>query len=100
MGRDVTEEPPVRLHTLFRGHVQGVGFRWTVREHAGRLRLTGWVRNRRDGTVEMETQGPRPAVERLLAGLTDAFGAGITGREDRWSPATGTETAFEIRPTA
>ncbi len=52
----------VRIH----GRVQGVGFRaWTVSE-AGRLGLDGWVRNRRDGTVEAVFAGPRADVERML----------------------------------
>ncbi len=49
-----------------RGRVQGVGFRaWTVRE-AERLGLDGWVRNRRDGSVEAVFAGPRVCVEHML----------------------------------
>ena len=48
------------------GRVHGVGYRdWMVRE-AQRLGLAGWVRNRRDGTVEALVSGPEPAVQALL----------------------------------
>ena len=48
------------------GRVQGVGFRaWTVSE-AERLGLTGWVRNRRDGSVEALFAGPDEVVEQML----------------------------------
>jgi acylphosphatase len=47
----------VRLHVLVRGRVQGVGFRWHVREAARRLGLSGWVRNRGDGSVEVAAEG-------------------------------------------
>lgn len=53
-------------HLLIAGRVQGVGYRdWMVRE-AGRLGLSGWVRNRPDGMVEAVVAGPEPAVEALL----------------------------------
>ncbi len=52
----------VRIH----GRVQAVGFRaWTVAE-AERLGLDGWVRNRRDGSVEAVFAGPRACVERMV----------------------------------
>ena len=49
------------------GRVQGVWFRgWTVDE-AIRLKLDGWVRNRRDGSVEALFAGPAQAVEQMIA---------------------------------
>jgi acylphosphatase len=54
------------LHAQITGRVQGVGYRaWTERE-ADRLRLAGWVRNRRDGSVEAVFKGNEDAVVRML----------------------------------
>ena len=50
-----------------RGVVQGVGFRYSMHHEAVRLRLTGWVRNRRDGTVEAVVAGPAGAVDMIIA---------------------------------
>jgi acylphosphatase len=55
---------------VVRGHVQGVGFRWYVWRHAGRLGLRGFARNLADGSVEVVAAGPASALaelERLLA---------------------------------
>lgn len=53
------------MHVLVRGRVQGVGFRWFVRESARRLGLAGWVRNRPDGSVEVAAEGSSVMLERL-----------------------------------
>lgn len=47
------------------GRVQGVGFRAFVAREAGRLHVTGWVRNRLDSAVEIVAAGPSEAVEQL-----------------------------------
>ena len=47
----------MRVRLLVNGRVQGVGFRWFVREAARQHRLAGWVRNRPDGSVELEASG-------------------------------------------
>jgi len=55
------------LRLVVRGRVQGVGFRaWAVRT-ARALSLHGWVRNRRDGSVEILAAGEPDALERLVA---------------------------------
>jgi acylphosphatase len=50
-----------------RGRVQGVGFRYSLRREAERAGVRGWVRNRRDGSVEALLQGDAEAVARLVA---------------------------------
>ena len=51
------------------GKVQGVGFRWFVREQARRWGVRGWVRNRPDGTVEIAASGPEDSLKGLLAAV-------------------------------
>lgn len=55
----------MRLRVVVRGRVQGVGFRWFVRERAMELDLAGWVMNRIDGAVELEVDGDAAAIARL-----------------------------------
>ena len=52
---------------IIRGSVQGVGYRYAMVVTAKTLRISGWVRNRRDGTVEALVQGDADAVEELLS---------------------------------
>jgi acylphosphatase len=52
-----------RLHARISGRVQGVGFRWFVREEARRLGLAGWVRNLPTGEVELVAEGPTSALD-------------------------------------
>jgi len=54
------------VHLIVRGRVQGVGFRAFVEETAFDLGLKGWVRNRRDGTVEAVAAGASTAVDALI----------------------------------
>jgi acylphosphatase len=48
------------------GRVQGVGYRYWLAQQAGTLKVTGWVRNRRDGSVEAALFGPGEAVDALV----------------------------------
>lgn len=52
---------------LVAGRVQGVGYRYAFADHATQLGLVGWVRNRRDGTVEACVQGAVPAIDQIVA---------------------------------
>ena len=54
------------VHVVVSGHVQGVWYRGWMVESARALDLRGWVRNRRDGTVEAVFGGPEPAIEIML----------------------------------
>lgn len=73
----------MRLHVLVRGRVQGVGFRWFVREAARELGLAGWVRNRPDGAVEVAAEGSAATIERLREQLRNGPpGAVVTSVDD------------------
>ena len=56
-----------RTRVKVRGRVQGVGFRWTLRREAGRLGVSGAVANCADGSLEAVFEGPRAAVEEMVA---------------------------------
>jgi acylphosphatase len=57
------------IHLEIRGRVQGVGFRWFVRENARALGLRGWVKNRPDGSVELAAAGTEEAVRKLASAV-------------------------------
>ena len=56
----------IRRHIVFKGEVQGVGFRWRARNAAEAAGCTGWVRNEWDGSVTMEIQGTKYQIEYVI----------------------------------
>lgn len=90
----------IRAHLIVRGLVQGVYFRQSTRDEALRLGLRGWVRNRRDGSVELVAEGEQASVEALVAwchrGPTMARvdGVEVSREEPAWIPE-----GFDVRPT-
>jgi acylphosphatase len=55
-----------RVHVIVEGRVQGVFFRAYTRDEAVRLDLSGWVRNRPDGSVEALIEGEKSSVEKMV----------------------------------
>jgi len=86
-----------RVHVTISGDVQGVGFRSWVRRQAQELGLTGWVRNRDDGTVEVVAEGTRSALDELVKrcrrGPETAWVADVAVQ---WSDATDEFVTFEV----
>ena len=74
----------VMRHVVIRGRVQGVGYRaWTEYTAVSRG-LEGWVRNRRDGSVEAVFAGPAQAVEAMVAACRRGPpGAWVEGLDER-----------------
>lgn len=62
----MTEGPVLSVLVRIEGRVQGVGFRGWVLSRARAFRINGWVRNRRDGSVEMLFSGPPLSVDSLV----------------------------------
>ena len=89
---------PVRVHAIYSGRVQGVGFRFTVLELAGSLAVAGFVRNLPDGTVEVVAEGGAAALEKLTAGIAASrLGRYIDSASIRHAPPTAEFTDFRIR---
>jgi acylphosphatase len=93
-----SQSESARLRLIVTGRVQGVGFRYATVDEAQRLKLAGWVRNGRDGSVEILAEGPRERLERLAIWCHDGpRGALVTNVSAQWDEANGEFTAFTIR---
>lgn len=86
-------------HLRIHGLVQGVGFRYSLHREAVRLGLAGWVRNRRDGTVEAVVAGPVASVEAMVAWSHRGPPSARVDRVDA-TPVEGEFTDFQQHPTA
>ncbi|MGH6989798.1 MAG: acylphosphatase [Stellaceae bacterium] len=96
MSVDITRTAVAMIVT---GRVQGVGFRAFVERHATALRLDGWVRNRRDGSVEIRAIGDAAKIDLLAARcregprLAEIVNVAVSDAEDDAS------VGFDQRPT-
>ena len=86
----------IARHIIFKGHVQGVGFRYTTHRIAGRYEVTGFVRNVSDGTVEMLVQGTEQNVDACLADLEDTMAGYIRDMQIKPLPPNPQHTDFKI----
>jgi acylphosphatase len=88
------------VHIRIEGRVQGVGYRAFVDMKAAELGLSGWVRNRRDGSVEAVLQGPHEAVDAMLELCRSGPPASQVSRLEVIGEGVGAFDGFEVRPTA
>ncbi len=85
-------------HLKISGRVQGVGFRYQMQRVAHELGITGWVRNRRDGSVEAMVAGAPDAVEKIVAwARRGPPGAAVT--DVRIAEGSGEFSEFGTLPT-
>lgn len=87
-----------RLTAVVSGEVQGVGYRVFALRQARLLGLRGYARNLEDGSVEVTAEGPRVALDDLLAALRRGpISARVDDAVTRWSDPTGEFSAFSVR---
>lgn len=87
------------MRLLISGRVQGVGYRFWTQEEARRLGLDGWVRNRRDGTVELIAYGDEVALEALARACAAGPPSAEVTRVDRHHTDEPRPSGFTQRPT-
>lgn len=87
-----------RAHVFYSGRVQGVGFRLTAEETAQQFGVVGWIKNLRDGRVELIAEAEEPILEELLEALrTSPMRNFIRQVEISWSEALNSFDDFSIR---
>ena len=87
------------LRLEIRGMVQGVGYRWSMIEEARRLGIRGWVRNRRDESVEAMLAGPPEAVDQIIGWARRGPRSARVAAVEVFVGA-GSFDSFDARPTA
>lgn len=86
-----------RIHLIISGDVQGVGFRAFVCEQAKRLGITGWVKNREDGAVEVVAEGEKKELEKLIMDCHDGPDIAMVEMVDvTWEEPTDEFVGFEV----
>ena len=87
-----------RYYVIFKGRVQKVGFRYTLYREAIRLNITGWVKNRLDGTVEAQLQGKKSDILFLINNLQKkSYFIVIEDYFMKEIPVNEQETSFDVK---
>ena len=87
----------VRAHVIITGRVQGVGFRYDTQWAAQRIGVHGWVRNRRDGSVEGVFEGEKERVDHMLDWCRQGSALGRVAQVSlEWEPFSDDYTAFNL----
>ena len=86
-----------RIHVIVRGRVQGVYYRASAQREARQYGLTGWVKNRADGTIEIVAEGEEVSIRELYGWAQKGPTAARVERVDtRWRSFTGDFPAFRL----
>ncbi len=86
-----------QIHAYYSGRVQGVGFRFTAESVARELRITGWVKNLRDGRVEIIAEADEDTLNEFLNKVNQVFSQYIQDADIKWVAAMGEFKDFGIR---
>ncbi len=86
----------IQAHIFYSGTVQGVGFRYTIQRFVEELKLTGWVKNLRDGRVEIMVEGNKESVEQLIERTNKYFDGYIRDSKVTYAPAQNLFVDFRI----
>lgn len=87
-----------RVHVFYSGRVHGVGFRLTAEETAREWKAVGWIKNLRDGRVELVAEAEEEVLERFLETIRQGpMKNFISDAEVSWSQASDSFDEFEIR---
>ena len=86
-----------RLQLIVHGRVQGVGFRYFTAMEARKTNVSGFVRNRHDGTVEIEVEGTDGDLAAFTTAIETGPRYGHVSRVDRTELTPTGETGFQIR---
>ena len=87
-----------RIVVVVKGKVQGVAFRYHTALEANQQNLVGWVRNNRDGTVQVEAQGEEKALQKFILYLQGGpVHAKVVELDTKWLDATESNGKFIIK---
>lgn len=88
----------IRLNAIVKGYVQGVGYRFFAVRKAKEYGLKGWVKNLKDGNVQVVAEGERSILEEFIKDLKiGPYSANVTDMDIKWEKYTGEFKDFDVR---
>lgn len=85
-----------RIQVFYSGRVQGIGFRFTAERIARSQGITGWVKNLRDGRVQIVAEAEEDKLKKFLKEIDSYFSGYIKDKAEDWQEATGEFKEFGI----